>query len=223
MNKIKAIIFDMDGVLIDAKDWHYEALNQALGLFGLSISRYDHLVTYDGLPTKKKLEMLSSEHPLPKGLHSFINKMKQIYTMENIYTKCKPLFNHQYALSRLKAEGYKLALGSNSVRTTIDMMMEKCDLSKYLDFTLSNQDVTKTKPDPEIYNVAICRLGLKPDECLIVEDNQNGIKATLASKAHLLKVNDINEVTYKNIKDRIKEIEAHKNESTRVLSIIGGK
>jgi len=53
MNKIKAIIFDMDGVLIEAKDWHYEALNKALRLFGMEISRYDHLVTYDGLPTKK--------------------------------------------------------------------------------------------------------------------------------------------------------------------------
>ena len=82
---IKAIIFDMDGVLIEAKDWHYEALNQALELFGYKISRYDHLVTFDGLPTKKKLEMLSMERGLPKGLHKFINHMKQIYTMEHVY------------------------------------------------------------------------------------------------------------------------------------------
>lgn len=81
MSKIKAVIFDMDGVLIDAKDWHYEALNQALELFGYKISRYDHLVTFDGLPTKKKLEMLTIEKGLPKGLHKFINHMKQIYTM----------------------------------------------------------------------------------------------------------------------------------------------
>jgi len=207
MGKIKAIIFDMDGVLIDAKDWHYEALNKALELFGFSISRYDHLVTYDGLPTKKKLEMLSLERGLPRGLHGFINKMKQIYTMEYVYMKCKPLFNHQFALSKLKAEGYKLALASNSVRITIDMMMEKADLDKYLDFTLSNQDVKKSKPDPEIYLTAMKRLKLKPEECLIVEDNQNGIKAALASGAHLLAVKDVNDVTYKNIKDRIKEIE----------------
>lgn len=102
MSKIKAVIFDMDGVLIDAKDWHYEALNQALELFGYKISRYDHLVTFDGLPTKKKLEMLTIEKGLPKGLHKFINHMKQIYTMEHVYMKCKPLFCHQYALSKLK-------------------------------------------------------------------------------------------------------------------------
>jgi beta-phosphoglucomutase-like phosphatase (HAD superfamily) len=57
---IKATIFDMDGVLIEAKDWHYEALNRALNLFGFEISRYQHLTTYNGLPTRKKLEMLSS-------------------------------------------------------------------------------------------------------------------------------------------------------------------
>lgn len=207
MAKIKAIIFDMDGVLIEAKDWHYEALNQALELFGYKISRYDHLVTFDGLPTKKKLEMLSMERGLPKGLHKFINHMKQIYTMEHVYMKCKPLFCHQYALSKLKSEGYKLALGSNSVRITIDMMLGRADLMKYMDFTLSNQDVTKSKPDPEIYNTAISRFGLKPEECLIVEDNPNGVKAALASGAHLLKVETVYDVNYQNIRSRIDEIE----------------
>lgn len=207
MGKIKAVIFDMDGVLIDAKEWHYEALNRALGLFGFNISRYDHLVTFDGLPTAKKLEMLSIERGLPVSLHGFINEMKQIYTMEYVYMKCKPLFIHQYALSRLKSEGYELALASNSVRITVDMMMEKADLNQYLTFSLSNQDVTKSKPDPEIYNTAIKRLGLEAVECLIVEDNPNGVKAALASGASLLKVENVHDVTYANIKNRINEIE----------------
>jgi beta-phosphoglucomutase len=110
MTEIKAIIFDMDGVLIDAKDWHYEALNKALALFGFSISRYDHLVTYDGLPTKKKLEMLTLERGLPKGLHHFINELKQIYTMEMIFQKCKPVFYHEYALFAPKSR--RLQTGS---------------------------------------------------------------------------------------------------------------
>jgi beta-phosphoglucomutase-like phosphatase (HAD superfamily) len=133
--------------------------------------------------------------------------MKQNYTMERIYMKCKPLFCHQYALSKLKSEGYGLALASNSVRITIDMMMGKADLQKYLDFTLSNQDVSKSKPDPEIYNIAIKRFGLKPEECLVVEDNPNGVKAALGSGANLLKVETVNDVTYQNIKNRIREIE----------------
>lgn len=207
MTKIEAVIFDMDGVLIEAKEWHYEALNKALSLFGFSISRYDHLVTYDGLPTSKKLEMLSVERGLPRNLHSFINEMKQRYTMEYVFTQCKPRFIHQYALSRLKSEGYRLALASNSIRNTVDMMIEKADLEQYLEFRLSNQDVSKAKPDPEIYDVAVKRLGLRPEECLIVEDNQNGVKAALASGAHLFKVETVNDVTYNNIKRRIREIE----------------
>ncbi len=210
MSKIKAVIFDMDGVLIEAKDWHYEALNRALALFGFSISRYDHLVTFDGLPTSRKLEMLSVERGLPTSLHPFINEMKQHYTMEYVFTRCKPRFIHQYALSRLKAEGYALAVASNSIRYTVDMMMEKSDLDQYLDFKLSNQDVKKAKPDPEIYQVAIDRLGLTPEECLIAEDNQNGVKAALASGAHLFKVDTVNDVTYNKLKARINEIEGGK-------------
>lgn len=188
MSKIKAVIFDMDGVLIEAKDWHYESLNKALGLFGMEISRYDHLVTYDGLPTKKKLEMLSLERGLPKGLHNFINDMKQQYTMEIIYSQCKPRFYHEYALSKLKNEGYKLAVASNSIKQTVVSMMEKASLMEYLEFYLSNQDVTHGKPNPEMYNTAMSRMGLAPDECMIVEDNENGIKAARASGAHVMVV-----------------------------------
>lgn len=207
MEKIKAIIFDMDGVLIEAKDWHYSALNKALKLFGMEISRYDHLVTYDGLPTKKKLEMLSAERGLSRNLHQFINELKQQYTMEIVYAECKPKFQHEYALSRLKADGYKIAVASNSIKHTIEVMMEKASLLEYLDFFLSNQDVQRGKPDPEIYNLAIRKLGYLPTECLIVEDNENGKRAARESGAHLLEIGDIEEVNYSNIVKRISQIE----------------
>lgn len=207
MHKIKAVIFDMDGVLIDAKDWHYDALNRALGLFGMEISRYDHLVTYDGLPTKKKLEMLSMERGLPRGLHDFINRVKQQYTMEYIFSKCRPLFQHEYALAGLKKEGYLLGVCSNSIRKTVETMVEKAGILEYFDILLSNEDVSKPKPDPEMYDIAIKRLKLKPKECLIIEDNENGIKAAVASGGHLLKVDSVNDVTYWNMIERIKEIE----------------
>jgi len=208
MAKIKAILFDMDGVLIDAKDWHYEALNKALAIFGMEINRYDHLVTYDGLPTKKKLEMLSLERGLPRALHSFINDMKQEFTFQLGYAKCKPTFNHQYALSHLKAQGYKMAACSNSIRKTMDVLFERAALSNYFDFYLSNEDVKESKPDPEMYFTAINRLKLLPEECLILEDNENGIKAANASGAHVLIIHDVHEVNLENIEKRIDEIEA---------------
>lgn len=203
MHKIKAIIFDMDGVLIEAKDWHYEALNKALQLFGMEISRYDHLITYDGLPTKKKLEMLSMERGLPKGLHTFINDMKQQYTMEIVHAKCKPRFYHEYALSKLQNEGFKMAVCSNSIRNTIDVMMKKASLARYFDFYISNEDVVHGKPDPEMYIKAIAQLGLLPQECMIVEDNENGIKAAYASGANVMKVESVEDVNYNNIQQHL--------------------
>lgn len=200
---IKAILFDMDGVLIDAKEWHYEALNKALGLFGIEISRYDHLHTFDGLPTKVKLEMLSRQYYLPEQLHDFINRLKQKYTTEMICQKCHPMFHHEYALSRLHHEGFKIAVCSNSIRSTIDMMMEKAMLTDYLDLVVSNEDVKKAKPDPEMYLTAIKRFGLDPSECIVVEDNPNGIAAGKASGATVLKVATVYDVTYDNIRDLI--------------------
>lgn len=197
----------MDGVLIEAKDWHYRALNKALLLFGMEISRYDHLVTYDGLPTKKKLEMLSAERGLPKGLHPFINEMKQQYTMEIVYAECKPKFNHEYALSKLKNDGYQMAVCSNSIRNTIEVMMQKASLESYLDFYISNQDVVHGKPDPEMYNKALQRMGLLPYECMIIEDNENGIKAARASGAYVMEVEDVEDVNYENIIQHIKKFE----------------
>jgi len=211
---IKAIIFDMDGVLIEAKDWHYDALNRALALFGFQISRYDHLTTYDGLPTSKKLEMLSLESGLPRGLHPFINRLKQAYTMEIVHAQCKPRFTQEYALSSLKSLGYKLAVASNSIRHTVEVMMEKARLDIYLDEMLSTADVSRPKPDPEIYIKAMARFGFSPEECLIVEDNQSGIKAARGSGAHVLVVKDLNDVNLANIQSRIRQIqeaEAHEH------------
>jgi beta-phosphoglucomutase len=206
--KIKAILFDMDGVLIEAKEWHYEALNRALKLFGMPISRFDHLTSFDGLPTLRKLEMLTLERGLPKELHVFINEMKQKFTMEIVHARCKPMFIHEYALSNLKDKGYKLAVCSNSVRNTVETMMQRSALSGYLDFMMSNEDVSRGKPDPEMYVRAMEYFGLKPSECLIIEDNENGIKAARASGGHLLIVKEVVEVNLSNILGRIREIEA---------------
>ena len=207
MTKIKAVLFDMDGVLIDAKDWHYEALNKALGLFGLTISRYDHLHTFDGLPTRNKLKMLSEQYFLPVQLHSFINQVKQRYTLEITNAKCRPMFQHEYALSRLSHEGYMIAVCSNSVRATIELMMNLSGLMKYINLILSNEDVTHAKPDPEIYIAAMEKLRVNPDECIVIEDNPKGIAAGKASGAFVLPVATVYDVNYWNIYSSITKFE----------------
>jgi len=193
---IKAVIFDMDGVLIDAREWHYEALNNALNLFGFNISRHEHLFSYDGLPTKVKLEILSKEKNLPKGLHTFINTLKQKYTHELIQQKCKRVFQIQYLLMKLKSENFKLAVCSNSIKKTMDLMLTSANIANFLDFYLSAEDVSRPKPDPQIYIDAIKKIGLVSNQVLIVEDNINGIKAARKSGAFVLEVSDPSDVTY---------------------------
>jgi len=205
---IRAVVFDMDGVLVDAREWHYEALNRALQLFGFEISISDHETTFDGLPTRVKLDRLVEKRGLPRTLCAFIAEMKQVYTMEIVLQRCKPNFIHEYALSRLKADGYPIAVASNSIKDSISAIMERTCLAGYLEFFLSNEDVRAAKPDPEIYLKAAARLGLRPDECLVVEDNHNGIRAARDAGAALLEVRGVEDVTYERIAARIAEVNA---------------
>ena len=123
MTQIKCVLFDLDGVLVDATEWHYDALNRALRLFGFGITRYEHLSSYNGLPTKRKLQMLSVEKGLPEPMHPMLNRLKQVYTRDEILARCRPVFEKEYMLSRLKREGYRLAVCSNSVRESLELMV----------------------------------------------------------------------------------------------------
>jgi HAD superfamily hydrolase (TIGR01509 family) len=205
---IKAILFDMDGVLIDAKDWHYEALNKALDLFGMAITRDAHLSTFDGLPTRDKLNILSKTRGFPLKLHDFTNRMKQSFTQEITYARCRPAFHHRDALSRLKQEGYKLAVCSNSIIDTVKLMMSMSKLDAYLDLQLSAQHVPRAKPDPAIYVLAMEKLGVTPGETLILEDNEHGIQAARASGAHLMTIGLTTDVNYVRIRQVIDGIHA---------------
>lgn len=196
----------MDGVLIDATEWHYLAFNKALSQFSLDINRNEHLKTFDGLPTKKKLKKLTEEGILPVQYHDEVYRLKQQYTEELINTFCKPIFTQNYALSKLKNMGYHLAVCSNSIRSTVHLMLTKSRLIHYFDFYLSNEDVIKSKPDPEIYQKAISKFKVLPKECLVLEDNHHGIQAAKLAGTHILEIKKVSEVNYANIMTKIEEI-----------------
>ncbi len=204
---IKAVLFDMDGVLVDAREWHYEALNDALEIFGMSIDRVSHLSTFDGLSTKQKLKILSETRSLPVELHNLLNNIKQRVTQDIMVARCRPVFHHRYLLSRLKQEGYTLAMCSNSVRQSVDLVARHAGLEDFLALTLSNEDVKNPKPAPDIYQKAMKELGLKPHECLIVEDNENGIKAARESGAFVCEVSSPDDVHYQTIRSAIDRFE----------------
>lgn len=200
--KIRAVLFDMDGVLVDAREWHFEALTRALALVGFEVSREDH-TRYDGLPTFRKLELITRDYGLPREHHSFLAERKQFFTMEIVDSRCKPDPLHEQTLAHLKQNGFRLAVCSNSKLQTVKEMLDRKRLLPYLDFYLSHQDVPKPKPDPGIYQEAMRRMGLSPDECLVVEDNVHGILAAKAAGARLMVVRSVEDVNIRNLMNHI--------------------
>ena len=205
MEKIKLVIFDLDGVLVEAKNIHYDALNQALGK-EYSIGWNEHLSVYDGLKTNQKLEILTERKGLPTELHSEIWESKQKYTLQML-KELQPNLTLQSVMDALVEDGYKIAVCSNSIRKTVLTVLSKLGIMEFMDYIISNEDVQNSKPHPEMYWRAISKMGCLPEETLIVEDSPYGLLAASRSKAHILRVKNPSEVTYTNIFKKLTEIE----------------
>jgi len=203
--KTKLVIFDLDGVLVEAKNIHYDALNQALG-DDYAISWKEHLSTYDGLKTFQKLDMLTERKGLPTEIHKQIWESKQKLTLQML-KKLQPNQNLQQLMSALVDEGYKISVCSNSIRKTVLTVLSKLGIMEYMDYIISNEDVGNSKPHPEMYWRAISKMGCLPSETLIVEDSPYGLLAASRSNAHILRVKNPTEVTYTNIFKKLNEIE----------------
>lgn len=203
---IKLVIFDLDGVLVDARELHYEALNRALAGLGFTITREEHLSTYDGLPTTKKLELLTENKGLQKENYDLIWKKKQEFTSLIINEEMTYDERLRGILSKLKSQGYTICVASNSIRESVKMMLIRKGFLEYIDFFYSNQDVNKPKPSSEIYLKCMIKAGVNPDETVIVEDSHIGRKAAQSSGATLCAVRDVNDVTYDHIKKHIDKV-----------------
>ncbi|MBT4803535.1 MAG: HAD family phosphatase [Legionellales bacterium] len=212
--RIKAVLFDMDGVLVDGKEWHYEALNTALRKTSLGvIKKENHIKIFDGLPTKKKLDIYSETTPLTKYQKEKVYALKQEETRNLIKKYCKKNNIHVELMNFLKKENIRTACWSNAIRTTMEEMLSRSELLSYMEFLISNEDVEKPKPSPEIYLKAINKMGIKADEVLICEDNINGIKAAIDSKSWVLPIRKISDVNTYNIKKAIKKIENNETDT----------
>ena len=202
---VKLVVFDLDGVLVEAKNIHYEALNEALGE-DYAISWNEHLSTYDGLKTFQKLEMLSKEKDLPVNSHQAVWELKQKLTQQKL-KELKPNQTLQSIMGSLVDDGYRLAVCSNSIRKTVLTVLAKLGLIEFMDLIISNEDVTNSKPHPEMYWQAISKMECLPEETLIVEDSPYGLLAAARSKSYILRVKNPQEVTYTNISNKINEIQ----------------
>ena len=198
------MIFDLDGVLIDSKQTHYEALNRALG-DEYAISIEEHLAVYDGLPTRSKLNMLSDRKGLPTDRHASIARAKQLATVDILKETIKPRNDFTDMCRELKDRGYILACASNAVRDTVKMSLLQLGLIEYFDFWYSNEDVGKPKPHFEMYFKCMLKANCKPSETLIIEDSHIGRQAVLDSGAHLLAVENTKDIYLSKVLDAIEE------------------
>lgn len=204
---INLIIFDLDGVLVEAKNIHFDALNEALSGVnaGYKIDWSEHLNKYDGLKTYQKLNLLTQEKGLPQEIHNQIWEDKQKITLKKL-ADLKVNQELVNLFKNLTSSNYKLAVCSNSIRKTCLTVLSKLGLIEYLDLIISNEDVKNSKPHPEMYWKAISMMSCLPEETLIVEDSPYGLLAAARSKSHILRVKNPSEVTLDNINKKITSI-----------------
>ena len=193
---IKLVLFDLDGVLVDAKEIHYEALNEALGEYAITLD--EHRNFYDGRKTYEKLNTLTEKKGLPVSDHEKIFNHKQKRTVEMLHSL--PINTHALELfQHLEDNGYLIGVCSNSIRRTVLTALAKSGLIEYCSVILSNEDVKNSKPHPEIYWKAMSMMNCLPEETVIVEDSPPGLLAAARSSAAYIRVVNTSEVTKENI------------------------
>ena len=191
--RMNCIIFDLDGVLVDTCDWHYQALNSSLMQhLNISISRSDHESEFNGLPTRVKLQMLN----IPAKLSTRIQATKQLFTMRYINEQIRPNLSKIHMLEELVADRIPIACVTNSIKATAHAMLQRLGIFSNFDVVMTNEDMKKPKPDPEGYLLAMDCIGADPKQTIIFEDSEIGIRAAKASGvAKVIKVSDPSEVT----------------------------
>lgn len=200
------IVFDLDGVLIDSKEIHFNALNLALDEFGddYIITRKEQDNIFEGLPTKAKLEILTKIKGLPIDLHEVVWARKQDYTA--VLFESISLDPDLISLFKMiKSKGIKIAVASNSIRKTLDTCLNSLGVVQYIDYSLSNEDVRLPKPDPQIYHSCMDYLMIDDKDTVIFEDSEIGLRAAYASGARVEKVQSRKDITFERIERVINE------------------
>jgi HAD superfamily hydrolase (TIGR01509 family) len=214
MKTNRLCIFDLDGVLLDSRELHYYALNEALKKVDerFIITREEHLSKYDGLNTTKKLKMLTEDKGLPVNYYDQVWQDKQTATFDLIrkFPKDDKLISY---FKRLKEQNIKIAVASNSIRETVKLSLISIGVMEYVDVYVSNEDVSRTKPFPEMYWQAMTKLNCLPKNTVIVEDSHIGRQGALDSGAHLLPVKDPEDLTSDKIDDIIDTLNGIKRKS----------
>lgn len=194
----KLIIFDLDGVLLDSKQLHFNAFNIALKKSGCeAVSQQYHDQYLCGYPTTKKLEILGISNPMT--IQS-IRAIKQSETLEQL-SKIEPDEELITLCQKLVNKKILLACASNSLIQTIKITLSKLGIIDYFSAYIGNDNVSKSKPSPEMYWACMVKLGIYSPDTLIIEDSPIGMEAIRQSGADGLNVKNRQDLTINKIFD----------------------
>jgi beta-phosphoglucomutase len=211
---IKAVFYDLDGVLTDTCQLHYIALNKALeALYQYSIPYEEHLITYNGLPTKVKLKLLVENGKLPQSAQdeiSSINTLKQKFTMDEVekltYDPIK-----QHTLITSNSLGCVNICVTNSTNSVAEAILQKTGLLSNIACLIGNQSIEKVKPSPDCFIKAkeqveyILGTPIEWNEVLIFEDSPLGLEAACNTdpSTNIISVKNINDLTAESVSNVI--------------------
>lgn len=175
---MKAVIFDMDGVIIDSEPLHQKVEEELLEDLGGTMTASDKeafvgTTDYHMWSTMKERFDLSQsvEEMIASKKDRFLSQIHNIFLVDGF----------KEVLSQLKEEGYLIALASSNNRRAVDQIVKQFDLAKDFELTMSGEDVTHGKPHPEIFLKTAEAIGVAPANCLVIEDAKNGVEAAKAA------------------------------------------
>ena len=173
---LKGLLFDMDGVLVNNLEVHRAAFAEFFRRYGVERS-FDELSRVFGKGNDDIMGEL-----MPKEVVERVGVRELGYEKEAIYREIyAPIIEPQPGLlaflSEAEEAGLRSAVGSSGYRVNVDFVLDKCRIRSYFEAIVAGDEVTRCKPDPEIYLTAAAKLGLKPEECVVFEDAEAGIEA----------------------------------------------
>jgi HAD superfamily hydrolase (TIGR01509 family) len=175
MKKLAAVIFDMDGVIVDSEPLHQKAFETLFEELG---RKHDHGIVfheYYGRSDKVLLKDFIEKHNIPFELED-LTQRKLKYFLQYLRER-RPVFKELHSLVPELARHYKLAVASSNFRHIIDVVMEISGLRQHFNVIVGYEDIRFTKPDPEIYFTTAKRLGVRPSQCCVIEDAPLGVQA----------------------------------------------
>lgn len=172
---MKAVIFDLDGVIVESENAHIEAERQVFLKHNLVISA-EELHRYTGTTAKVMFTELIARYRLATTFEE-INHQKEKILLKLLEQDAEPTRGVLSLIRELKRRDIRLAIGSSSTRKLIDYVLTKLNITSLFDCILAAEDVEHSKPNPEIFLKAATKLGVSPNLCLVIEDAKLGVEA----------------------------------------------